>query len=104
MPPKNRKPRTHSHAARAAIRAGAERAIAEGRWSSPGPLWTPAEDAQLGTAPDAQVAARLGRSRGSVAARRHKLGIPATAAPGRPAGSAKRADLTEKPNNPAAGA
>jgi hypothetical protein len=48
------------------------------------PPWTPAEDAQLGTAPDSTLAARLGRSRGSIAARRHYLGIPSPRPAGRP--------------------
>lgn len=56
------------------------------RPSYPG-AWTPAEDAILGTVPDAEVSARLGRSRGSVAARRHKLGIASPSGRGRPQGS-----------------
>lgn len=51
-----------------------------------GPPWTPAEDAQLGTAPDAEISARTGRSLGSIAARRHKLGIASPSRPGRPFG------------------
>jgi hypothetical protein len=46
--------------------------------------WSPAEDAQLGTAPDSAIAERLGRSRGSVVARRHYLGIPSPRKVGRP--------------------
>ena len=69
------------------IRQGAKNAVKNGTWSSPaGPLWTPAEDAQLGTAPDSAIAARLGRSVGSVGARRHKLRIPAATPRGRPPG------------------
>lgn len=87
-PPKHRKKRARlSPEARANICKGALDAIAAGRWPSPaGPPWTPAEDAQLGTAPDSVIAARLGRSRGSVAGRRHKLGIASPAKAGRPIG------------------
>jgi len=37
--------------------------------------WTPAEDAVLGTAPDTEIAARLGRHIAIVCIRRQKLGI-----------------------------
>lgn len=50
------------------------------------PRWTPAEDAQLGTLPDAELARRLGRSRASVIARRIRLGIESAAPVGRPVG------------------
>jgi hypothetical protein len=52
---------------------------------SPGPrpattgrqrAWTPKEDALLGKLPDAEVAARTGRSAGAARARRLKLGRP----------------------------
>lgn len=39
--------------------------------------WTAAEDALLGTATDAEVAATIGRKRYTVQERRAKLGIPA---------------------------
>lgn len=82
MSRKNRSPES-----RARSRAAALAAVAAGRWPSPtGPPWSPAEDSLLGTAPDSEIAARLGRSRGSVAARRHKLGIKSPARAGRPPG------------------
>jgi hypothetical protein len=66
--------------------------VAAGTWPSPsGPLWTPAEDAMLGTMPDGQLAARIGRTAGSVAARRHKLRIPPACPPGRQHGYRKNA-------------
>src|SRR5947207_2686656 len=37
--------------------------------------WTREEEALLGTATDPVIAARLGRQRATIAARRHKLGI-----------------------------
>src|SRR3989442_670261 len=40
--------------------------------------WKPEEDKLLGTAPDAQIARRLGRREVTVRARRVRLGIPAT--------------------------
>jgi hypothetical protein len=40
------------------------------------PTWTAAEDAQLGTARDRVIAARLGRSLTAVRVRRRRLGIP----------------------------
>jgi hypothetical protein len=40
-----------------------------------GPLWTPEEAALLGTRPDKEVAARIGRSVGAVHDHRRKLGI-----------------------------
>ena len=47
-----------------------------GTWTPRGkPQWTPAEDAQLGTIPDGALVVTLGRSRGSIVARRHKLGV-----------------------------
>ena len=48
--------------------------------------WHPAHDAQLGTASDSAVAARLGRTRSAVIARRRALGIPPGAPRGRPTG------------------
>src|SRR5437667_8890369 len=39
--------------------------------------WTRAEERLLGTKPDAEVAALLGRTRFAVQLRRHSLGIPA---------------------------
>lgn len=47
------------------------------------PPWTREEDEVLGKASDGETAKRLGRSRGSVGARRHYLGIPAATKPGR---------------------
>ena len=47
-----------------------------GNWLRPDTVpWTPEQDALLGTAPDAEVARRLGRSLGAVYSRRHNLGI-----------------------------
>ena len=59
--------------------------IERGEWCAKN-LWTPGEDAALGTAPDGEIGALLGRPRGSVVARRHKLGIPAFRSPGRAVG------------------
>ena len=86
-----KKKRRASDATRAAIAAGARAAVAAGHWPAPGPLWTPAEDALLGTMSDPRVAAATGRSLGSIAARRHKLGIPAASSPGRPHGTTRTA-------------
>jgi hypothetical protein len=45
------------------------------RWPVTG--WKPVQDEMLGTAPDAVVSARVGRSRSAVRSRRHRLNIPA---------------------------
>lgn len=41
-----------------------------------GPLWTPAQEALLGTVPDEEVARRIGRSEKGVREKREELGIP----------------------------
>jgi hypothetical protein len=47
-------------------------------WRSPAKyrLWTPAEDKLLGTMPDPQLAAKLGRSRSSVQHHRKQYHLP----------------------------
>lgn len=89
----------HRSETRARIQATARAAVQAGTWPSPGPLWTPAEDAVLGTVPDTEVSRMLGRSLGSIAARRHKLGIASPRRAGRPPGSTKRAGKRPVSNN-----
>ena len=78
------RPRT-SHETKEKLRVVALARISRGEWCAK-KLWTPTEDAALGTAPDGELGALLGRPRGSVVARRHKLGIPAFRSPGRSKG------------------
>lgn len=58
--------------------------VAAGKWHGSGRSWTATEDEQLGSMPDGKLAESLGRSRGSVVARRNKLGIPAALPSHRP--------------------
>lgn len=54
---------------------------ASGTWLNGTRVWTAAEDAELGTAPDGVVAVRIGRSRSAVKRRRNELGVRRYAAP-----------------------
>jgi hypothetical protein len=65
-----------------------------------GPRWTPEQLRQLGTAPAAVVAARIGRTVGAVRVMRDRLGIPNPAARpgayGSPPWSAEEDDLVDR--------
>lgn len=63
--------------------------IHDGEIHPPRAPWSDADDLLLGKSDDVETANKLGRTRGSVRARRIKLGIPAFRLPGRAVGEGK---------------